>query len=124
MVRLIDPYNATLAFVGAAFWGFGQGFTYACLFAKLPDVCEYGEYIEHERHEGLTYAGASFGMKLSAGIGAVLASSVMQMGGYINGAAVQSDSAMNAILMATTVVPAVLFGLAVLSAIGYKLDAI
>ena len=124
MVRLIDPYNATLAFVGAAFWGFGQGFTYACLFAKLPDVCEYGEYIEHERHEGLTYAGASFGMKLSAGIGAVLASSVMQMGGYINGAAVQSDSAMNAILMATTVVPAVLFGLAILSAIGYKLDSI
>lgn len=62
MVRLIDPYNATLAFVGAAFWGFGHGFTYACLFAKVPDVCEYGEYIEHERHEGLTYAGASFGI--------------------------------------------------------------
>ncbi len=31
---------------------------------------------------------------------------------------------MNAILMATTVVPAVLFGLAILSAIGYKLDSI
>ena len=77
MVRLMI---LTLAFVGAAFWGFGQGFTYACLFAKLPDVCEYGEYIEHERHEGLTYAGASFGIKLSAGIGAVLASTVMQMG--------------------------------------------
>ena len=124
MVRLIDPYNATLAFVGAAFWGFGQGFTYACLFAKLPDVCEYGEYIEHERHEGLTYAGASFVIKLSAGIGASLASTVMQMGGYINGAAIQSDSAINAILMATTVVPAVLFGLAILSAIGYKLNSI
>ena len=48
----------------------------------------------------------------------------MQMGGYINGAAVQSYSEMNAILMATTVVPAVLFDLAILSAIGYKLDAI
>ena len=47
----------------------------------------------------------------------------MQMGGYINGAAIQSDSAINAILMAT-VVPAVLFGLAILSAIGYKLDSI
>ena len=63
-------------------------------------------------------------MKISAGIGAGLASTVMQMDGYINGAAVQSDSAMNAILMATTVVPAVLFGLAILSTIGYKLDSI
>ena len=48
----------------------------------------------------------------------------MQMDGYINGASVQSDSAMNAILTATTVVPAVLFGLAILSTIGYKLDSI
>ena len=63
-------------------------------------------------------------MRLSAGIGASLVSTVMQMRGYINGAAVQSDSAMNAILMATTVVPAVLFGLAILRDIGYRLDAI
>lgn len=124
LARLAAPYNSTLAFVAAAFYGFGQGFTYACVFAMLPDTVEYGEYIERERHEGLVYAGASFGMKLAAGLGAVIASLIMDMGGYINGAETQSPEAMNSILFATTFVPAGLFILAVISILGYKLDKI
>lgn len=124
LARLVAPYNATLAFVAAAFYGFGQGFTYACVFAMLPDTVEYGEYIERERHEGLVYAGASFGMKLAAGLGAVIASLIMDMGGYINGAETQTEEAMDSILYATTFVPAGLFILAVISILGYKLDKI
>lgn len=122
--RFIDPYSATIAFVASGFWGFGQGFTYACLFAMLPDTVEYGEYIDHERHEGLVYAGASFGMKVAAGLGAVIASFVMQLGGYVNNAEMQTPEAMQSILMATTVVPAVLFALGILSVVAYKLDKI
>ena len=124
LARLADPYNATLAFVAAAFYGFGQGFTYACVFAMLPDTVEYGEYIDRERHEGLVYAGASFGMKLAAGLGAVIASLVMDFGGYINNAETQTEEAMNAILYATSIVPAILFVLAVVSILGYRLDKI
>lgn len=124
MVRFIDPYSATVAFVGAAIWGFGQGFTYACVFAMLPDCVEYGEYIDHERHEGMVYSGASFGMKLAAGLGAVIASTVMQVGGYVNNAPEQTDAAMNTILLATTVYPAILFALCIVSVLGYRLDKI
>ncbi|MBU3843653.1 MAG: glycoside-pentoside-hexuronide (GPH):cation symporter [Candidatus Anaerobiospirillum pullicola] len=124
LARMIAPENATLAFVAAAFFGFGQGFTYACLFAMLPDTVEYGEYIEKERHEGLIYAGASFGMKLAAGLGAVIASMVMNFGGYINNAETQTPEAMDAILYATTAVPAVLYVLGLLSIAGYGLDKI
>lgn len=124
LARMIAPENATVAFVAAAFYGFGQGFTYACVFAMLPDTVEYGEYIDKERHEGLVYAGASFGMKLAAGLGAVIASLVMDFGGYINNAEVQTPEAMDAILYATTLVPAILYLLAVLSVAGYKLDKI
>lgn len=120
--RFIDPNDAMIAFVAAGFYGFGQGFTYACLFAMLPDCVEYGEYTDHERHEGLVYAGASFGMKLAAGLGAVLASITMQVGGYVNNAPEQTPEAMNAILLACTVVPAVLYVLCILSVVGYKLD--
>lgn len=122
LARFINPESATVAFVAAAFFGFGQGFTYACLFAMLPDCVEYGEYIDRERHEGLVYAGASFGMKLAAGLGAVLASVTMQIGGYVNNAPEQTPEAMNAILLACTVVPAVLYVLGILSVLGYKLD--
>ena len=124
LARLADPYNATLAFVAAAFYGFGQGFTYACVFAMLPDTVEYGEYIDRERHEGLVYACASFGMKLAAGLGAVIASLVMDFGGYINNAETQTEEAMDAILYATSIVPAILFVLAVVSILGYRLDKI
>lgn len=124
LIRFIDPYSATVAFIAAAIWGFGQGFTYACVFAMLPDCVEYGEYIDHERHEGMVYSGASFGMKLAAGLGAVLASSVMQFGGYVNGATEQTAVAMNTILLATTVLPAGLFILGIVSVLGYKLDKI
>ena len=123
-IRFIDPYSATVAFIAAAIWGFGQGFTYACVFAMLPDCVEYGEYIDHERHEGMVYSGASFGMKLAAGLGAVLASTVMQFGGYVNGATEQTTEAMNTILIATTVLPAGLFILGIVSVLGYKLDKI
>lgn len=120
--RMIDPYNATIAFVASGFYGFGQGFTYACLFAMIPDTVEYGEYIEHERHEGLVYAGASFGTKVAAGLGAVLASVVMNSAGYDNEAVTQSTEAMDAILFSTTVTPAILYVLGILCVIGYKLD--
>lgn len=122
--RLIDPQSATLSFVLAAFFGFGQGFTYACLFAMIPDTVEYGEYLDHERHEGLVYAGASFGTKVAAGVGAVAASVTMNLGGYINNAETQTPEAMTAILMATTVVPAVLYVLGIIAVAGYKLDKI
>lgn len=124
LARLIAPESATLSFVLAAFFGFGQGFTYACLFAMIPDTVEYGEYIDHERHEGLVYAGASFGTKVAAGVGAVAASVTMDFGGYINNAETQTPEAMTAILMATTVVPAVLYVLGILAVAGYKLDKI
>lgn len=124
LIRFIDPYSSTIAFSAAALWGFGQGFTYACVFAMLPDCVEYGEYIDHERHEGMVYSGASFGMKLAAGLGAVLASAVMQIGGYVNGATEQTPEAMTTILLATTIVPAALFFLGIISVLGYKLDKI
>lgn len=122
--RMIDPYNATLAYVAVALYGLGQGFTYASLFAMIPDTVEYGEYIEHERHEGLVYAGASFGTKLAAGLGAVIASFVMNAGGYVNDAAEQTAEAMSSILYACTLVPAGLYILGILSVIFYKLDKI
>ena len=61
-------------------------------------------------------------MKLAAGLGAVLASITMQIGGYINNAPEQTPEAMSAILLACTVVPAVLYILGILSVLGYKLD--
>lgn len=121
-LRWVNPYNATYNLVIVALYGFGQGFTYACLFAMIPDTVEYGEYTDHERHEGFLYSGASFGTKLAAGLGAVLASFVMNAGGYVNGAEVQTEEAMTSILWATSIVPVILYVLGIACMIGYHLD--
>lgn len=98
-VRLVDPQNLSIIYASLALMGLGQGFTYAGLFAMIPDTAEYDEYLDHERHEDLIYAGASFGTKVAAALGTVIPSFVMNIGGCVNDAAVQSDSAMSAILM-------------------------
>ena len=94
----------------------------ACVFAMLPDCVEYGEYIDHERHEGMVYSGSSFGMKLANGLGPVIASTVMQYGGYVNNAETQTDMSMTTILISSTAIPSALFVLGIICMIGYKLD--
>lgn len=124
LLRYIDPYNVWLAYIIAGLTGFGMGFTYALMFSMIPDTIEYGEFQSHERHEGLFYAGASFGTKVASGLGTVIASFTMQLGGYINNAPSQTPEAMNSILLAITVIPVVMYAVGLLCLSGYGLDKI
>ncbi len=109
LLRMVDPGDYVLVLAASACYGLGQGFTYAAMFAMIPDTVEYGEYIDHERHEGLVYAGASFGTKFAAGFGAAIPGIVLSLGGYVNGAEEQTAEAMNSILWATTAIPAAMY---------------
>ncbi len=65
---------------------FIQGFCLAPImsatFAMLSDSIEYGEWKSGERVEGLTYAGASLGLKIGAGLGAAMVGYVLAAAGY------------------------------------------
>ena len=67
---------------------------------------------------------ASFATKLASGVGAIIASGVMQFGGYVNNSVTQSPSAMEAIMYSTTLIPIIMFvaGICIISF--YKLDKI
>ncbi len=121
-VRLAFPNSVTAFYVTSICYGFGQGFTWTTLFAMIPDTVEYGEYRDGERHEGYIYAGASFGTKVAAGFGPVLMGYVLDFGGYVPNAVVQSESASNAILWASTLLPMAILVLGIMSMVGYKLD--
>lgn len=123
-IRYIDPSSISINMAVAVVLGLAKGFTYACMFSLLPDTVDYGEYISRERHSGLVYASASFATKLASGVGAIIASGVMQFGGYVNNSVTQSPSAMEAIMYSTTLIPIIMFvaGICIISF--YKLDKI
>ena len=123
-IRYIDPSSVSINMAVAVVLGLAKGFTYACMFSLLPDTVDYGEYISRERHSGLVYASASFATKLASGVGAIIASGVMQFGGYVNNSVTQSPSAMEAIMYSTTLIPIIMFvaGICIISF--YKLDKI
>ena len=122
--RTLAPYSVELNYVISAICGFGSGFTYTCLFAMIPDCVEYSEYRDYERHEGLVYSSVSFASKVAGGLGVLVSSFVMNFGGYVNGAESQSEQAMNAILAAHTIIPPIMFIVAIVALSCYKLDKI
>lgn len=122
--RTLAPYSVELNYVISAACGFGSGFTYTCLFAMIPDCVEYSEYRDHERHEGLVYSSVSFASKVAGGVGVLISSLVMNFGGYVNGASAQSSQAMDAILAAHTIIPPIMFVIAIAALAFYKLDKI
>ena len=52
----------------------------------------------YKRIEGVTYSVTSFGMKVGAGLGGAVTGIVLAMGNYDGSLAVQSDSAITAIM--------------------------
>ncbi len=123
-IRNIDPSSVSINMALAVVLGLAKGFTYACMFSLLPDTVDYGEYISRERHSGLVYASASFATKLASGVGAIIASGVMQFGGYVNNSVTQSPSAMEAIMYSTTLIPIIMFVAGICIIYFYKLDKI
>ena len=109
------PAVATVAF--AAF-GIGLGGVNTVSFALQADTVEYGEWKTGSRTEGATYSIFSFTRKVGQAIGAAAASYTIGLGGYVEGAAGQSDSALTAIKTAAGLVPAafIIGAVAVMSA--------
>lgn len=124
LLRCIDPYSIEINYAIQVIAGFASGFTYTCLFAMIPDCVEYSEYLDHERHEGLVYSSVSFASKVAGGLGIVISSVTMDVGGYVNGAETQTNEAMNAIFYSVSIIPPAMYVVAIIALVFYKLDKI
>ena len=107
-----------IAIVAFACFGIGLGGVNTVSFALQSDTVEYGEWKTGSRSEGATYSIFSFTRKVGQAIGAAAASYTIGLGGYLEGAATQPDSAVAAIKTAAGLVPAafILGAIAVMSA--------
>lgn len=121
-LRLFFPYSHEMNLVITLINGVGQAFTWTGIFAMIPDTVEYGEFRFHVRREGLSFAGASFAMKMASGIGPAATTFFVSSTGYVNGAAVQNAQTMDAILYSATLIPALFYLVCIGSLLAYRLD--
>ena len=75
------------------------------MWALEADTVEYGEWRTGVRTEGITYALFSFTRKLGQAVGGAVAAYAIALGGYVGGAAIQDQSALDAIRYASGFIP-------------------
>jgi glucuronide carrier protein len=120
-VALSPPSVPTLAFVLFAVYGAGIAAVQNLIFALQADTVEYGEWETGVRTEGSNYAALSFCRKVGQGIGGGLAAFGIGVGGYVAGAATQSQSAIDSIRYITGFGPALFVGIGAAVMLAYPL---
>ncbi len=119
----LSPMGAVaLALVFLAIKGVGASLINTTMFGLEADTVEYGEWKTGKRSEGATYAIFSFTRKVTQSIGGAAGAWLLAWGSYVNGAAVQPESALLAIRAAIGLVPALCAILAMLVFVKYPLN--
>ena len=73
--------------------------------AMVSDTIDYGEWKTGYRTEGLVNSACSFGYKIGNGIGSAMLGLILEIGGYVGEAAVQSASALVSIKICFVWIP-------------------
>lgn len=97
----------------------------AVVFGMMGDVIEFGQWKTHIRQEALIFGGGSLGFKIGTGITSAVITSLLDKAGYISttGVAVmQPDSAVSMIKNIYIWGPILVWGVAVIALILYRLD--
>ena len=94
-------------FVAAALRGIGPALLLGTSLAFICDVVDYGEWKTGRRSEGIIFSGSSMGGKIGLGLGGIVVAFMLSTSGYTGGAAVQPESAVNAIRLTFTVLPSI-----------------
>lgn len=85
--------------------GIGNACGGATMWAMVSDTIDYGEWRTGVRTEGLVNSACSFGYKIGNGIGSALLGLILEMGGYVGEAAVQTASALSSIRICFVWIP-------------------
>jgi glycoside/pentoside/hexuronide:cation symporter, GPH family len=127
LLFFVQPEQAGLVFILAALAGLGISTVYVIPWAMIPDIIEDDQLQTGQRREGSYYALVSFFQKLGTGAALWIMGQTFEIAGYINPTAgeelpEQPDSAVFAIQLFMSLVPAVLLFVSVLFAMRYPIS--
>lgn len=116
------PDWIVLIFISRGIASVGNGMISAYMWALIPETVEYGEWKTNKRMGGMIYAIIGFVFKCGNALGGMLPGLVLSMTGYVEGVSHQSSVAVHGIVLATTVVPIIIYFIAIFSMKFYNLD--
>ncbi|MBR3866406.1 MAG: MFS transporter [Butyricicoccus sp.] len=125
MALLINPHSFSWALVTSIVRALGEAPLTAVVFGMMGDVIEFGQWKTHIRQEALIFGGGSLGFKIGTGITSALLSNLLDKAGYISStgaAVVQPESAINMIQNIYVWGPTLVWAVAVVALVLYKLD--
>lgn len=125
LLFLVNPYSYPLAVVSSGLKGLGEAPLFGVIFSFIADSVEYGQWKTHIRQEGMIFSAASVGSKLGSGLSSAAVGGILAAAGYVSsssGATTQAQSAINAISGIYIFAPVVIWGVAVIVLLFYKLD--
>ena len=102
--------------------GIGNACGGATMWAMVSDTIDYGEWKTGDRTEGLVNSACSFGWKIGNGLGSALLGLILEIGGYVGTAAVQSAEALEAIEFSFIWVPVMVYVSGLVIMYFFKLD--
>ena len=102
--------------------GIGNACGGATMWAMVSDTIDYGEWKTGYRTEGLVNSACSFGWKIGNGLGSALLGLILEIGGYVGTAAVQSAEALEAIEFSFIWVPVRVYVSGLVIMYFFKLD--
>lgn len=108
--------------VSSVIRGVGNACGGATMWAMVSDTIDYGEWKTGYRTEGLVNSACSFGYKIGNGIGSALLGLILEIGGYVGTAAVQTESALMSIKVCFVWIPIIVYVCGLVIMKFYNLD--
>ena len=96
--------------------------TVTLLWAMIADVADHSEYIHYRRATGFVFAGVVFALKAGLGVGGAILGFLLSGFGFVSGAgAVQSETAIEGIILSASWIPAATFFVGVIALFFYPI---
>lgn len=124
---LVNPTNVTWVLVMTIIRSLGQAPLTSVVFGMMGDVVEYGQWKNHIRQESLIFGGGSLGFKIGTGITSAVMTMLLEGAGFLSsttGGATQPDSALSMISTIFKFGPILVWAVAIVVLLLYKLDKI
>ncbi|TCO10380.1 MFS transporter [Natronoflexus pectinivorans] len=122
----IPAQNVGWVFICQIVHGFSYGLTIPLLWAMIADVADWSEWKNNRRATAIIFSAMLFGLKAGLAIGGSLVAAILSFYGYQPPAEgtviVQSEQAINGILMTMSVYPAITFLVALVALFFYEIN--
>ena len=103
------PESIGLIFTSQILHGFSYGITIPLLWAMIADVADYSEWKNNRRATAIIFSAMILGLKFGLAVGGALVAKILDVYGYVRGAAEQSAEVVTGIKLAISLYAAIPF---------------